>query len=510
MPKPKINIQSLRWRLNNLYHVVNKKGEDVLLNLNWAQEDLYDNFHYLNVIPKSRQLGMSTFIDILFLDTCLFNDNVSAGIIAHTREDAQEIFKTKIKYPYDNLPQEIKAWRPATTDSARELSFSNGSVIRVGTSMRSGTLNYLHVSEFGKISSKYPDKAHEIVSGSLNTVQAGNYIFIESTAEGRGGYFYDYVKDAERLQLEGKELTTLDFKLHFYPWWKHPEYVLEGVEDFVFTPELIEYFQKLQREEGIELSHDQKVWYAKKKIQQREFIYREFPSTLNEAFLVSNEGFYYSRQFAELRKDGRICNVPHDPATTVDTFWDIGVHDQTCIWFVQKAKRENHVIDYYENCSEGLPHYINLLQRKKDEGYIFRNHWFPHDIQVREFSSGTSRYDTLVNLGIKPKIVGQLQKSGKYTPFLKQDQIEATRNVLSKCWFDEKKCAKGIEGLENYKREWNDKLNCYRDAPLHDWASHPADAFAGVGLFSHKIGGREELITEEEADLMWEKYAMGV
>jgi hypothetical protein len=453
---------------------------------------------------------MSTFIDILFLDTCLFNNNVSAGIIAHTREDAQEIFKTKIKYPYDKLPQQIRDWRTATTDSARELSFNNGSVIRVGTSMRSGTLNYLHISEFGKISSKYPDKAQEIVSGSLNTVQAGNYIFIESTAEGRGGFFYDYVRIAEALHHQNKELTPLDFKLHFYPWWKHPEYVLED-PNIIFTEELEEYFDKLKNEDSIELNQQQKIWYAKKKLQQGEFIYREYPATLNEAFLVSNEGFFYGQQFAKLRRDGRICSLPHNPAALVDTFWDIGIDDDTVIWFVQRHKKELHVIDYYANCDEGLPHYINVLQQKKDQGYIFGNHWFPHDVRNREWTAGESRYMTLKKMGIKPKIVGALQKSGKYTPFPKEDTINAVRNVLNICWFDEKKCAKGIKGLENYRREWNDKHNCYVSRPVHDWASHPADAFGGVGHFADQIGGGSGgKLTEAEADRMWERYALGV
>src|SRR5574337_180756 len=167
------------YRINSLYKIVDKQGRKLTFSLNWAQEQLYRNMWYCNVVLKARQLGISTFICMLFLDRCLFNDNCAAGIIAHTREDATYLFK-RIKFAYDNLPLSIKAHRIATADSARELVFTNGSSIRVGTSMRGSTLQYLHISEFGKICAKYPDKAEEIITGSLNTLAPGQFCFIES------------------------------------------------------------------------------------------------------------------------------------------------------------------------------------------------------------------------------------------------------------------------------------------------------------------------------------------
>jgi len=208
-------------RMNGLYNIVDKKGNKLLFRFNWAQEELYRNMWYCNVILKARQLGISTFICLLFLDRCLFNSNIAAGIICHTREDAEHLFK-RIKFAYDSLPEELKTLRPATIDSARELRFNNGSFLRVGTSMRGSTLQYLHISEFGKICAKYPDKAREIVSGSLNTVAPGQFIFIESTAEGREGHFYEICKKAQALKDSKTPLTKLDFKFFFFPWWRCP------------------------------------------------------------------------------------------------------------------------------------------------------------------------------------------------------------------------------------------------------------------------------------------------
>ena len=454
----KTNEDDQLWRLNNLYWIVNPMGERIKFKMNESQERLYREYHYLNLIPKARQLGFSTFIDILGLDFAVFDDNIAVGIIAHTREDAEKIFKTKVKYPYDNLHEDVRARCSSTQDSARALSFSNGSTVHVGTSLRSGTLNFLHISEFGKICSKMPEKADEIVSGSLNTVAVGNYIFIESTTEGAEGYFHDMVREAEHNQIKGISPSALEFKLHFFPWHDHKPYRLAG--DIIIPDETVDYFTRLEQNEGIKLDQEQKNWYAMKRKQQGEFIYREHPATLDEAFMVSNEGYFYSKQMNQAQRDGRICKVPYDPSLTVDTFWDLGMDDATCIWFIQKYRQEYRMIDYYENSDEGLPHYIKVLQERN---YLYGRHWFPHDIKVRELTTGTSRFETLKRMGVKPNITTKL-------PI--EDGIEATRNVLTFCWFDEKKCGKGIKSLRNYKKVWNDKLASYGSTPLHNWASH--------------------------------------
>ena len=124
----------------------------------------------MNAILKARQLGFTTFIQLFMLDAAVFNKNVRAGTIAHNLLDAQTIFRDKVKFPYDQLPETVRASVPTITDSATELVLANNSSIRVGTSLRSGTLQYLHVSEYGKLCAKYPEKAREVRTGALNTV----------------------------------------------------------------------------------------------------------------------------------------------------------------------------------------------------------------------------------------------------------------------------------------------------------------------------------------------------
>jgi hypothetical protein len=457
----------VKWRLNNLYQITDKNGHGVRFEMNWAQERMFDDMSYRNVILKARQLGFSTFIQLFMLDACLFNSGVAAGTIAHTREDAEAIFKTKAKYPYDHLPDGLRERNAAKQDSARELVFANGSSLRVGTSLRSGTFQYLHVSEFGKIGAKYPDKAKEIVTGSFNTVATGNLIFVESTAEGQGGEFYDMCQRAQELSRQGRELTPLDFKFHFFPWWQEKGYTLNPAS-VVVTADQGRYFSKLA-DLGIALTDGQKAWYSAMVELQKDDMKREYPSTPEEAFEAAIEGAYFGSQMARLDAMGRIGRVPHDPAMGVETWWDLGRNDSTAIWFVQRDNREFRVIDYYENNGEGLAHYAGVLRDKRDQrDFSYSEHYAPHDAEVHELSTNKTRTETMKGHGVKWTVVPRHELL---------DGIEAVRNALPLCSFDAEHCAEGIKHLRQYRKEWDDARGVFRDQPRHDAASHGADAF---------------------------------
>ncbi len=224
-------LQSKWWRLNNLYYIKNKAGQKVLFNLNWAQRILFKEMHNCNIILKARQLGITTFCSIDFLDHCLFTRDQNVAVLADRNSSSREIFRDRVKFAYDNLNPIIKNMSPAYRDNANELRFDNGSCYRVACSLRSGTLQRLHISEFGKICREFPNKAHEIVAGALNTVQAGQNITIESTAEGREGYFYEMVKKAEDKKVRGDILGPLDYKLFFFSWMDDPGYTLDPSPD---------------------------------------------------------------------------------------------------------------------------------------------------------------------------------------------------------------------------------------------------------------------------------------
>jgi hypothetical protein len=452
------------WRLNNLYWITDKEGRRVRFEMNWAQADLLEHLHFLNLILKARQLGFTTFIQLYMLDISVFHGDTRCGVIAHTKDDAETIFRDKVKFPYDNLPDQIRATVPIVRDNTTTLELANNSLIKVGTSLRSGTLQYLHVSEFGKICAKFPEKAREIVTGALNTIQAGQIAFIESTAEGQEGRFYDLCEEAQTKERLGTKLTELDWKFHFYPWWREPAYSMKP-DDIAITPALEKYFRDLVGE-GVELSDGQKAWYAKKAETQRDDMRREFPSTPREAFEAAVEGAYYADQFVKAELDGRIGRVPYESDLKVETWWDLGIDDDMAIWFVQRFRREIRVIDYYAKSGEGLAHYAKVLSEKP---YTYSRHIGPHDIVVRELGTGKTRREVSEGLGIKPWTVAPKLEVA--------DGIEAVRNLLGRCWFDATKCAEGLKTLRNYRKDWDETRGVWLSRPRHDWASHGADAF---------------------------------
>lgn len=461
------------WRLNNLYYVKNKQGKKVKFKFNPFQETVFRTIWYFDIILKARQLGITTFFCILYLDAILFHSNQTAGIIAHTEKDAKKIFKEKIRFAFDNLPISLRTQLEIKTDSTEELSFKNGSSIFVSVSTRSGTVQYLHISEFGYTCKKFPEKAAEIITGALNSVEQGQMVSIESTAKGRQGAFYDLCREAQKLKQKGTKLTKLDFKFYFFAWWENVDYTLQSNE--TIPDELAAYFTKLWLENNIELSQGQKNWYYAKSKTQKSNMMSEYPSTPEEAFLSANEGTYYGKLISKAIQEKRVTFVPHDPKLLVDTYWDLGLNDFNVILFVQAVGKEIRFIDMYYSHLEGLPHYANVLKKRRDdEDYHYGRHFLPHDVEVTELSTGTTRKHTLQGLGVIPLVV--VPKLGI------QEGIDMVRNIFNRFWIDENKCARLIQALENYQAEYDEKLEQLKDKPKHDESSHFADAVRYLGI----------------------------
>src|SRR5262245_15242619 len=457
-----------RWRLNNLYQIMDKEGRQIQFQMNWAQESLMNDLHFCNCILKARQLGFTTFIQIFMLDQCLFNANVRAGTIAHRLDDARVIFRDKVRFPYDNLPEALRNARPLLSDSAEELLLSNNSSIRVGTSLRSGTLQYLHISEYGKLCAQFADKAREVRTGALNTLQAGQVVFIESTAEGREGHFFELCDTGQAKQRMGTRLTELDFKFHFYPWWKEPSYELNP-EGVTIGDDLRRYFDKLETSDGIVLSDRKRAWYAKKCETQLEHMKREYPSTPAEAFEASIEGAYYAQQMAQAELQGRIGAFTAVPGLPVNTAWDLGVGDSTAIWFWHRVTGKIYRVGYYENSGEGLPHYVDVLKQYQSRfGFQYGDHVVPHDAKVKEWGSSRTRLEEMFSAGLRPRLCAMHST---------EDGINAVRATLPLCWFAEDECSTGIQKLMAYRKDWNEQLGTWKDKPRHDSNSHAADAF---------------------------------
>ena len=469
------------WRLRNLYWIINEHGRRVKFVPNWAQEELFDSLQYKNIDLKVRQIGITTGYCILWLDLALFTPNVAVGIVAHTKDAVSVIMRQKILYAYNNLPDELKEANPLVIENAEELTWSNNSSIRAGVTFRSGVLQVLHVTELGHICQHFPARAQEVLTGSMQSVHGDGIIVIESTAKGKGGHFYNLCREAQK--------PGSDWNFRFLPWYKEPEYVKTVAQPVEYVEEK-RYLDDLSIKLGIILHQDQRQWWCDKRRTLGDDVYSEYPSTPEEAFKVSTDGSYYGAWMLTAHQEGRVTRVPIDSAILVDTWWDLGIADSMSIWFVQVWGYEIRVVDYYENTGEGLPHYASYLQQwgLKNRA-LFGKHIAPHDIKVRELNTGASRLESARALGINFQVAPSL-------PIV--DGIERVRSALKRCWFDEERCNRtikvnseeqkvGIGSLEGYRKEWNPNLGVFSSRPLHNWASHGADAFR-TGIVSMDAG----------------------
>lgn len=182
------------------------------------------------------------------------------------------------------------------------------------------------------------------------------------------------------------------------------------------------------------------------------------------SFEAPMSGAYYAEQMNRAVEQGRITHVPWEERLPVTTMWDLGINDATAIWFAQILGKEVRLIDYEEASDRSLQDWIKLV---KDKPYVYDRHLGPHDIEVREYTSGKSRLHRAQELGVSFDVVPKHSVA---------DGIQEVRRLLGHCWFDETKCEQGIDALKAYRREYDEKLQNYRDRPVHDWASHAADA----------------------------------
>ena len=470
------------WRIcsGQLYKIMIKNddladGSSIMsFRPNRAQRRLIKNLWFRNIICKARQLGFTTLVAILWLDHALFNPNQRCGIVAHDREAAENIFRDKVKFAYDNLPGPLRDAMPLKKNSATELLFAhNNSSVRVATSMRSGTIHRLHISEFGKICAKFPDKAREVVTGSLPAVPLDGITIIESTAEGQGGEFHAmWTRAEQRLQID-RPLNKREFRAHFHAWWKNPEYHMEPA-GVVITEKDHEYFDVIEASENTVISLHQRAWYIGTRDSDfagdPDKMHQEYPSTSKEAFQASTEGCYYNVQLAAARRSGRIGIVPAVTHVPVNTFWDIGNRDGTAIWLHQRVGLEHRFIGYIEGHGEPFDYYVKELEKL---GYLWGRHYLPHDATHKR-QQGARSISAL-------EMLEEMRRHWHFEVVPRIEQvttgIQLVRNIMGECWFDETACALGLQRMQNYRKERDPRLGVYKPTPRHDENSEGADAF---------------------------------
>jgi phage terminase large subunit len=180
-------------------------------------------------------------------------------------------------------------------------------------------------------------------------------------------------------------------------------------------------------------------------------------------------GTFYGREMAEVRSEGRILDVSAIADQYVHRAWDLGVGDDTSIWWFQAQGGQLILLDHYAASGVGLEHYLGVIeQRESEHGWLRGYDYVPHDAKVKEWGSGRTRVETMSALGLRPILVPLATID---------DGINAVRRTLPLCVFHPRTEDGGISALEQYRREWDDDKKCFKASPLHDWSSNPADAF---------------------------------
>jgi hypothetical protein len=211
------------------------------------------------------------------------------------------------------------------------------------------------------------------------------------------------------------------------------------------------------------------------------------------SFDMGIDGSYYGKYLDRMRVKGQIGQVPWEPAFKVHTAWDIGMRDSTAIIFFQVIGQTVRLIDCYEHNSEGIEYYVEILESKP---YSYGKHIAPHDIRVREFGAGITRFEKARQLGIIFTLANDLSI---------YDGIEAVRTTMSKIWVDEVGCKGLLKAIENYRKERNVKKDDYDNKPLHDWSSHYADClrYLCVSLPKTRDGASPEELDKRYQEAMY-------
>lgn len=495
-------LASRAWRLQHLYAIRNADGVLEKFQPNEAQRQFYNRMWYCNHVLKARKLGFSTFIEVIFLDDLLFSGSgLSVGIVDYTLDDAEaKLGMMRTAYEHlDNGDLHPDTWKlgrllkkavPLAATATKKLTWANGSTAKCSTSLRGSTPQRLHVSELGKTAIWAPIKAREIINGAFNAMTPGNVRNIESTHEGgKAGEHYRLINQA--MRNDDSNLTVLQSRFHFFPWWQDARYRLDA-RGHQLRADMREYFTRLERDHGITCDAGQMLWYDHKQREQGHGMKKEFPSTPGEAFEAISEGAIYGTQMADLRAKGRVSDFGLEANLPVFSFWDIGLSDYTSVWLIQPVGRWFLVLDWFE--AEGMPGSAmpdQMVRWERKWGKPIAAHFLPHDAETRDRGTGKSYVSELIAGGLaNVRVVPR-------TPDVWLG-IGYVRDVLPHCWFHKTHCdlpraadgsphdpsssaedyPSGVACLEGYSKDSGAAAGMrLREMPKHDLFSHSADAF---------------------------------
>jgi len=447
----------------------------------WHQKQVIRKIHRDGcrrlLIPKARQMGCSTVINLDQLDSCYFKENFHARIIDQTAEDAEEKLVNRVhraaKWVEENLEYGLKI-----KDARRsEINWTNNSRFTAGARARGiEAVHYLHVSELGPIDWEDPKRAQEIVEGAFEAA-SGGIIVVESTAKGPQGQFRRLCEQAQEINAEDR--TSMDWELLFFSWHQDPRYAIEGKYERI-SKKTNEYLDYVQAKLGKNLTPQQRLWYEIKARTVPNMRY-EYPSLLHECWEQPVEGAIYAEDISDAREDGRLGRFEYARELPVFTIWDLGAPENTRCIFFQLIQSEIRIIDAAmggydaETRIDGPREPADWASLLHDRSYSYGAHIFPHDANIKQYS-GSSFETDLRKLG-----VGNLVRLARRRDAENQ-RINETRMAFNRFVFNTANTMVDtlIKHLSVYHRRKEHDGVTVKEKPHHDFSSHFADAFGSI------------------------------
>ena len=459
---PQANMNDLvadkKWRMWNIHACLPKGGSALApFRPNWCQELAYvvvEEKGFLRVIVlKGRQQGFSTWFELDMLDDVLFNTYFSGGVVADTTKHGQRLLYDKILQSFNKIPMLIREQFELNKDNKEAIEFHHYSKITVAADFIGDTLDYLHVTEYGRMAQVSEAKAHVVRTKTMPAMHADAKVAIESTGEGPGGSHEAWWKtcvsafaqyEAGNRQWEPRR----DVYPLFAPAFLHPENYSNTPIDI--SPQNAQYFNELEKKTQKPVRETFKWWYIREKEQLKDSIFQQYPNTDDEPWRVSTEFSVFAPQMQRIREQGRILpDLKHERGRRVHVGFDIGFRDLTAIWFGQyDGEWWRFLHAYAENRMETAFYIDYITELRREKNWQIGIIALPHDAEQQRMGDPhgvigefmRSEYDVVPVPRVRHKI----------------DAIEAARNFLdSRCKFDENGCSAGINAITMYSWKVN-------------------------------------------------------
>lgn len=426
------------------------------------------------LIPKARRLGMSTTLGIIAADSLLWRKTWQGSLIDQNAADASRKLDRIVRVALENLPAWLLSRVKFIKSNDSQITLKTGRTgergFYAGMNARGGSNDFLWVSEWGVIQHEDPKRSAKIRSGALPSARHGVTVVETTWAGGKGGDVWELLEPS----LTGK---ADDWRVLFFPWWVDPRNVSETAQ---MDREAAAYFAKIAprlEREGITLSDVQRRWWAQERRAQGIFMPRENPTFLDECWSAPIKGAIYAEAIERARSEGRICSMPVDGSTLVNTSWDLGSPENTVVWYWQIVGREIRVID----CDRGdLGTLTERAGKMLALGYPYGKHYLPHDAEQTE-RSGLTVASELRKLFPSGSVVTVPRTHSVWVG------INHALQMFPALSFRSPQCDDGLAALSSYRTRTNTDGAIATDEPVHDWASHTADALR-VMAEAHRTG----------------------